>query len=114
MTLGFVISLLLYGNILLSPETIGNVFKYPIDVTTIKTLVGGDRLQRTEMLDIGAHLDVVEVLLVDYRRNTYSSAIPSHMELGIVFMDILCQLIDRTRICITTHKGNASNVRAVL
>ena len=66
MTLGFVISLILHGNILLSPETIGNVFKFPIDVTAIKTLVGGGRLQGAEMFDIGSHLDVVEVLLVDY------------------------------------------------
>ena len=94
MTLGFVISLILHGNILLSPETIGNVLKLPIDIAAIEALVSGGRLQGPKMLDIGSHLDVVEVLLVDCRRNTYSSAIPSYMELGIVFMDILCQLID--------------------
>ena len=114
MTLGFVISLILHGNILLSPETIGNVFKYPVDVTTIKTLVGGDRLQRTKMLDIGSHLDVVEVLLVDGGRDNGLAAVPCHLELGVLLVDILCQQVDALRVVVAAHEGEAGDVLAIL
>ncbi len=114
MTLGFVISLLLHGNVLLSPKAEGNVLELTIYAATIKPLVGGGRLQGPKVSDIGTHLDVIEVLLVDNRRNTDSSAIPCHMELGMILVDVLCQLVDSTRVGIATHKGDASDVCAVL
>ena len=114
MTLGFVISLLLHGNVLLSPKAKGDILELTIHAATIKPLVGGWHLQGTKMFDVRSHLDVIEVLLVDNRRNTDTSAIPCHMELGVILVDVLCQLVDSTRVGIATHKRDAGNVCAVL
>ena len=66
------------------------------------------------MLDVRPYLDVVEIGLIDYRRNAQATAVPSHMELRMELVDILSQRIDSLRIGITTHKGNAGDVGTIL
>ena len=49
------------------PETGGDVFEVALGGLAIEALVGGGLLQGAEVADIGADLDVVEVVLVDGR-----------------------------------------------
>ena len=66
------------------------------------------------MLDIWAYLDIIEISFVDNRGNTNASAVPSHMELRMVLVDILRQLVDTLGVGITTHKGYTGNVGTIL
>ena len=63
--LSFIYLFILYCNITLTPEAIGNILKGAIVTKTVKALVGGWRLQSTKMLDIRTYLDVVKVSLID-------------------------------------------------
>ena len=47
------------------PEAGGDIFEIALGSLAIEALVGGGLLQGAEVADIGADLDVVEVLLVD-------------------------------------------------
>ena len=48
------------------PEAGGDVFEVALGGLAIETLVGGGFLQGAEVADIGAYLDVVEIVLVDF------------------------------------------------
>ena len=65
------------------------------------------------MADIGADLDVVEVVLVDGRRDNGLAAIPGHLELRVLFVDILGQKVDALGIVVASHEGDASDVITV-
>ncbi len=66
------------------------------------------------MSDIGAHLDVVEVVPAHGGWYAYASAIPRHLVLGIVLMDVFCQVVDVGWIGISSHETNAGDVGAVV
>ena len=95
------------------PEAGGDVLEIALIVLTVKALVGGGFLQRAEMADEGANLDIVKIFLMDVGGDDGATAIPRHPQLGILLMDVLRQLIDTPGIAVTTHESNASQVLAV-
>ena len=66
------------------------------------------------MADEGSDLDVVEVGLVDGSGDDGLAAVPRHFELGVFFMDVLCEDIDPFRIVVASHEGDAGDVVAIL
>ena len=60
------------------PEARGDVLELAVAVVAIEALVGGGLLQGAEVLDEGADLDVVEVLLIDGSRDDGTAAVPSY------------------------------------
>ena len=111
--LSFIYLFILYCNITLTPEAIGNILKGAIVTKTVKALVGGWRLQSTKMLDIRTYLDVVEVRLPNNRRYTKTSTIPRYLKLRIGLVDVLRQLVDTDRIGITTHERQTGDIISV-
>jgi len=111
--LSFIYLFILYCNITLTPEAIGNILKGAIVTKTVKALVGGWRLQSTKMLDIRTYLDVVEVRLPNNRRYTKTSTIPRYLKLRIGLVDVLCQLVDTYWIRITAHERQTGNIGTI-
>ena len=60
------------------PEAGGDVLEIALIVLTVKALVGGGFLQRAEMLDEGADLDVVEVIFIDGGGNDGTATVPGY------------------------------------
>ena len=107
------IAISLYRYVTLAPEAVGDVFEGAVLTLAIEALVGGGRLQGAQMLDIRPYLEVVEIGLVDSRRDAEAPAIPRHLELGIGLVDVLCQLVDTYGVCIATHERQAGDVGAI-
>ena len=103
----------LYRYVTLAPEAVGDVLEGAVLTLAVEALVGGGRLQRSQMLDVRTYLEVVEIGLVDSRRDAEAPAIPRHLELGIGLVDVLCQLVDTNGVCIAAHKGQAGDVGAI-
>lgn len=80
----------------------------------VDTLVGGGPVQRAEMPQEGTDLNVVEVEPVDRGRQTDTAAVPSHMELRMLFVYILRQEVHPHRVGIASHQRDAGDVLAVL
>ena len=99
--------------ILFSPETGSDVFKLPRVILSIETLVGRWLFEGAKMFEIRPYLDVVEVCLVDSRRDAYASTVPRHLVLRMLLVDILRQHIDPHWIVIATHKGNTGDVLTI-
>ena len=79
----------------------------------VQSLVGGRFTQRSEVPDIRSDLDVIEIRLVDERRDHSAPAVPRHLKLRVILVDTQRQLVHPLRVTVTTHEGNASDVVAV-
>ena len=97
----------------MGPEAGSDVFEIAVAVVAVEALVGGGLFQGAQVLDVGADLDVVEVILVDGRGDDGAATVPSYAQLGIFLVDVLCQLVDTFRITVATHEGDAGEVLAV-
>ena len=65
------------------------------------------------MADVGADLDVVEISLADACRNPEPPAVPRHVVLRMVLVDIQRQLLHAHGVVVTAHHGDAGDVMAV-
>ena len=81
---------------------------------TVKPLVGGGAVERTEVLEVRTDLDVVEIVLVHLQWHAHPAAVPRHLQLRILLMDVLCQTVDAARFGVTAHESDAGDVLAVL
>ena len=104
----------LYCHVLPAPEAISDILESTIHQTTVEALIGGSRLQGTKMFDIGSHFYIVKIFFIDHRRNAYATTIPGHMELRMIFVNILCKLIDPSGIGIPSHEGDTGYVCTIL
>lgn len=98
------------GGELCFPKTGGNVLKSVVGQLFVEPLVGGFVFQTAEMGDIRANLDVVEIGLVDFRRDDGPSTIPCGSEARIVFVNIDGKLVDGFRLGIASHESDAGDV----
>ena len=88
----------------LPPKAISNVLKRAVSELMVEALIGGRRLQWTQMIDVRTYLDIVEVRLVNNRRYANATTIPCHMKLRIILVNVLGQLVNSLRVGITTHE----------
>ena len=83
-------------------------------ILTIKTLISGGLLQRAEVTNKGPDFDIVEVLFGDKGRDDGLAAVPRHLELRMLLVDILSQEVDTLRVVVATHEGDTGDVLTVL
>ena len=97
----------------LFPEARGDVLEVALVGAAVEALVGGGFLQGAQVLDEGADLDVVEVILVDEGGDDGAAAIPGDAQLGVFLVDVLRQLVDTPWVVVAAHEGDAGEVGAV-
>ena len=66
------------------------------------------------MADEGTYLYVVEIVFGDKWRDDGLTTVPGDLELGMLLVDVLCQLVHTLRIAVATHKGDAGDLTADL
>ena len=96
------------------PESAGDVLPGVVVRVLVEALVGRGLVERTEMLEVGTELDVVEVVLVHLGGHPHPAAIPRDLQVGVFLVDVLCQTVDAPGLSISTHEGDAGDVLAVL
>ena len=100
--------------ILFLPESRGDVGEVVANSTLVKALVGGALLQATKVLYVRTKLDVVEVALAYRLRKLLSTAVPRHLNVLVLTVQILCKLANVLRVGIAAHKANAGYLAAIL
>lgn len=96
------------------PEAAGDILPGVVVSVLVEPLVGRGLVKRTEVLEIGTDLDVVEVILVHLQWNAHPATVPCDLQVRIFLMDVLCQTVDAPWLSIATHEGDTSDVLAVL
>ena len=95
------------------PETLSDVGEVITGGVLVKSLVGGTVFQTAQMLYVGPELDIVEIAFAYRCRHMCPAAIPPHLVLGMVFVDVASQLVHRLGLRVTAHKADASDVVAI-
>lgn len=99
---------------LFPPEAGGDVLKLATIVLAVEPLVGGSALQGSEVLEVWPYLDVVEVGLVDCRGDAHPSAVPRHLVLRVLLVDVLRQHVHPLGVAVAPHEGDARDVTPIL
>ena len=94
------------------PKAGGDVLLGTVRQDAVETLVGGGTLQRTEVTDERPYLDVVEVGDGDTGGDEGTAAVPRHMKLRVLLVQILRQDIDSFWVAVAAHEGEAGDVVA--
>ena len=92
------------------PEAVGDVLEIAVQRLAVQMLVGGGLTQGAEVTDVGTHLDIVEVGLAHRRGDAEPTAVPSYLQLRILFVDVLRQQVHSLRVGIASHHGDAGDV----
>ena len=80
----------------------------------IEALVGRATVEGTEMFDVGPHLDIVEVVLVDGVIDAQTAAVPSHSHARMLLADMSGEVVDRLRLCVTAHQTDTGHESVVV
>lgn len=76
-------------------------------------LVAEGRLQGAEVGDVGAYLDVVELLFVYVVGDVLPATVPRHFVLGITPMDVCCQVSHLVWCGVAAHETDAGDALAM-
>ena len=106
-------SWLFYVPCLLLPEGSGDVVELVVH-DMIETLVGRATVEGPEMFDVGSHLDVVEVVLVDGVVDAQPAAVPPHSHARMFLADMRGEVVDRLRLSVTAHQADTRHESVVV
>ena len=95
---------------LLGPEAGGDILHAHSFNPFIKALVGGATLQCTEMRYIGPYLDIIELMTTCFGMHAQPTAIPPHLVLRMMLMEVIGQDAEVSRLGISAHEAYTGNV----
>lgn len=80
----------------------------------IEALVGRAAVKRAEMFDVGSHLDVVEVVLIDGAVDAQPAAVPPYSHPRMLLPDMSCEVVDGLRLSVTAHQTDTRHQSVVV
>ena len=91
------------------PKAGSDIFKASICAAAVHSLVSTWGIESTKMAEVGSHFDIVEMLLIDERRDCRAPSIPTNLQTMVTFLDIFCKQVNSRWVAIATHKPHTSN-----
>ena len=91
------------------PKAGSDILKASICAAAVHSLIGAWGIESTKMAEVGSHFDIVEMLLIDERRDCRAPSIPTNLQSVVTFLDIFRKLVDSRWVTIAPHKTHTSN-----
>jgi len=91
------------------PKAGSDILKASICAAAIHSLVGTWGIESTQMAEVGSHFDIVEMLLINERRDCRAPSVPTNLQTVVTFLDIFCKQVDCRWVTIAPHKTHTSN-----
>ena len=91
------------------PKAGSDILKASICAAAVHSLIGAWRIESTKMAEVGSHFDIVEMLLIDERRDCCAPSVPTNLQSVVTFLDIFRKQVDCRWVTIATHKPHTSN-----
>ena len=91
------------------PKAGSDILKAPIYAAAVHSLVSTWGIESTKMAEVGAHFDIVEMLLIDERRDCRAPSVPTNLQSVVTFLDMFRKQVDSRWVAIATHKPHTSN-----
>lgn len=86
-----------------------DILKASICAAAVHSLIGAWGIESTQMAKVGSHFDIVEMLLINERRDCRAPSIPTNLQTVVTFLDIFRKLVDCRWVTITPHKTHTGN-----
>ena len=91
------------------PKAGSDILKASICAAAVHSLVGTWGIESTQMTEVGAHFDIVEMLLIDERRDCCAPYIPTNLQTVVTFLDIFRKQVNSRWVTIAPHKAHTGN-----
>lgn len=91
------------------PKAGSDILKASICAAAVHSLVSTWRIESTKMAEVGAHFDIVEMLLIDERRDCRAPSVPTNLQTVVTFLEIFRKQVNSRWVAIATHKTHTSN-----
>ena len=91
------------------PKAGSDILKASICAAAVHSLVSTWGIKSTQMAEVGSHFDIVEMLLIDERRDCCAPSIPTNLQSVVTFLDIFRKQVDCRWVAIAPHKAHTGN-----
>ena len=91
------------------PKAGSNILKASICAAVVHSLIGAWGIESTKMAKVRSHFNIVEMLLIDERRDCRAPSVPTNLQSVVTFLDIFRKQVDCRWVTIATHKTHTSN-----
>ena len=91
------------------PKARSDILKASICAAAVHSLVSTWGIESTQMAEVGAHFDIVEMLLIDERRDCRAPSVPTNLQTVVTFLDIFRKQVDFRWVAIAPHKAHTGN-----
>ena len=86
------------------PKAGSDILKASICAAAVHSLISAWGIESTKMAEIGSHFDIVEMLLIDERRDCCAPSIPTNLQTVVTFLDIFCKQVNSRWVTIAPIK----------
>ena len=76
------------------PKARSDILKVSICAAAVHSLIGAWGIESTKMAEVGSHFDIVEMLLINERRDCCAPSIPTNLQSVVTFLDIFRKQVD--------------------
>lgn len=91
------------------PKAGSDIFKASICAAAVHSLIGAWGIESTQMAEVGSHFDIVEMLLIDERRDCRAPSVPTNLQTVVTFLDIFRKQVNSCWVAIAPHKAHTGN-----
>ena len=91
------------------PKAGSDILKASICAAAVHSLVSTWGIESTKMAEVRSHFDIVEMLLINERRDCRAPSVPTNLQTVVTFLDIFRKQVDSRWVPIATHKPHTGN-----
>lgn len=91
------------------PKARSDILKASICAAVVHSLVGTWGIESTQMAEVGSHFDIVEMLLINERRDCRAPSVPTNLQTVVTLLDIFRKQVDSRWVTIAPHKTHTGN-----
>ena len=86
------------------PKARSDILKVSICATAVHSLISAWGIESTKMAEVGSHFDIVEMLLINERRDCCAPSVPTNLQTVVTFLDIFCKQVNSRWVTIAPIK----------
>ena len=91
------------------PKAGSDILKASICAAAVHSLVSTWGIESTKMAEVRSHFDIVEMLLINERRDCCAPSVPTNLQTVVTFLDIFRKQVDCRWVAIAPHKTHTGN-----
>lgn len=88
------------------PKAGSDILKASICAAAVHSLIGTWGIESTKMAEVGSHFDIVEMLLINERRDCCAPSVPTNFQSFVVLSHVFSEPVNLSWVAIAPHKSH--------